>query len=186
MTKGTLHDARDRLWAVATPPDMLTKLGWEMSTLFDALKQKDVRVAAYFALNGCLTACHMTDWVLAALDSEGRWGDAQRVLNATTRSEFLEVVVNVPALAACHQVANAAKHVFLSDTRSYRSGYNASHEPLPPDQDGPQHGLWIDTPHGEEEIVWTLYRAYEWWADTLRSLGYTVESNAPVVSLGGV
>lgn len=76
MTKrpeGIPHDARDRLWAVATPPDMLAKLGWEMSTLFDALKQNDVRVAAYFALNGCLTAWHITDWLVRALDTKVVW-----------------------------------------------------------------------------------------------------------------
>jgi len=182
MTKGILHDARDRLWAVATPPDMLAKLGWEMSTLFDALKMKDVRVAAYFALNGCLTAYHMTDWLQAALDSEERWRDAQHVLNATT---VREAVLKVPVLVACHQIANATKHVFLSDAKSYKPGYKASHEPRLAEQDEAQHGLCIETPEGREEIVWALYRAYEWWAATLRSLGYTVEPNAPIVSLDG-
>ncbi|TAL82390.1 MAG: hypothetical protein EPN74_17530 [Rhodanobacter sp.] len=180
MTKGTLHDARDRLWAVATPPDMLMKLGWEMSTLFDALKLKDDRVAAYFALNGCLTAYHMTDWLQAALDSEELWRDTKHVLNATT---VREAALKVPALAACHQIANAAKHVFLSDAKSYKPGYRASHEPRMAEQGEARHEFFIETPEGKEEIVWTLYRAYEWWAATLRSLGYTVESNAPIVSL---
>lgn len=182
MTNGTRHDARDRLWALATPPDMLTKLGWEMSTLFDALKQKDVRVAAYFALNGCLTAWHMTDWLLTALESENRLGDAKRVLQAATRREVQEAVLKVPALAACRQIANATKHVFLSDSQSYEPGYKARHEPLLSDQGKAKHELWIVTPDGDQEIVWSLMRAYEWWAVTLREFGYTVEPNAPIVS----
>jgi hypothetical protein len=159
---------------------MLTKLGWELSTLFDALKMKDARVAAYFALNGCLTAYHMSDWLQAALDSGGRQRDVQHVLNAKT---VKEAALKVSALAACHQIANATKHVFLSDTQSYKPGYNASHEPYLAEQGEAQHGLFIETPEGREEIVWTLYRAYEWWAATLRSFGYTVEPNAPIVSL---
>lgn len=182
MTKETLHDARDRLWVLAAPPEMLTKLGWEMSTLFDALKLKDVRVASYFALNGCLTAWHMTDWLLAAIENENRWEDAKRVLEATTRKEVQKAVSKVPALAACRQVANATKHVFLSDKQSYEHGYKARHEPLPSEQGKAQHELWIETPNWDQEIVWTLMRAYEWWAVTLREFGYTVEPNAPIVS----
>jgi hypothetical protein len=181
MTKGAPHDARDRIWSIATPPDMLTKLGWEMSTLFDALKHKDIRVGAYFALNGCLTAWHMYDWLAAALDSEERWNDAHRALNVSSRSELANIVLAQPALAACHQVANATKHVFLD--RTYKPGYQATHETLPIDETGARHGLLIETPDGVEEIVWVLYRAYLWWADTLRSLGYCVEPDAPIISV---
>lgn len=182
MTNVTRHDARDRLWALATPPEMLAKLGWEMSTLFDALKLKDVRVATYFALNGCLTAWHITDWLLAAIESENRWEDAKRVLSATTSNEVREAVLKVPALAACRQIANATKHVLLSDRKSYEPGYKARYEPVSSERGEAQHELWIETPDWDQEIVWTLYRAYEWWATTLRAFGYPVEPDGPIVS----
>ncbi|MEO8998034.1 MAG: hypothetical protein ABI227_00175 [Rhodanobacter sp.] len=160
---------------------MLTKLGWEMSTLLDALKHSDMRVGTYFALNGCLTAWHMCDWLATALDNENRWGDARQAMKVSTRDELIHAVLAQPPLAICHQIANATKHVFLD--RGYKPGYQATYAKLPVDEMGRQHGLFIETPDGVEEIVWVLYRGYLWWASTLKSLGYSVEPDAPIISV---
>lgn len=178
------NDARDRLWTMEGPPDMLRKLGWEFSTLFDAQKHPDVRVAAYFALNACITAVHITDWLIAALNREQRWSDAERILNADNPDAVWKAVLAFSPLATCHQVANAGKHVVLRD-KSYRPGYsaNADKEHLPAERDEERRALYMTTPDGEEEIVWTLYRAYEWWVKILTDFGYSIKADAPIVTL---
>lgn len=161
---------------------MLTKLGWEMSTLFDAQKHKDSRVGAYFALNGCLTAWHIFDWLAADLDERRAWLQAHTQLKVSDRKQLAKMILAYPALATCHQVANATKHVFLNT--AYKPGYKVGHEPRDETTNlGARHAFLIETPNGTEEIVWVLYNAYLWWASTLRSLGYTVEPDAPITGV---
>ena len=169
-------DARDRTFGMEGPIDLLAKLEWEAGRLYASLQDADDPDAPrYFALNAATTAWHILDWVVADLDERSLWPISTPSFRAANRSELFAIAQANRSLAACSQMANAWKHRSLD--RSFKAGYRTSDETVDFEFAGKPASmrfLRVRFPGGLFDVRIILHETIDWWATTLRILGYSV------------
>lgn len=185
-------------FSLQAPSDMLGKLEWEITAMHRYLDEGDFRGPSICALNACITAWHLGDWVARTLDEVRRWDVAERYFGRSMSTLFdLQAEMRTSEdLVACQQIAAAAKHKHI-DENVYRAGFFGaeffdfyyaepvgSEEPrriipiralevsFPIDGDDP------DAPRRKKSVALVLDDAYQWWASALHGMGLDAGSRA--------
>jgi hypothetical protein len=117
-----LPQAPDKVFMLATPAHMLTKLHWELCQLRKYLTEKPEHIGhthapSYCAFNFAVTAWHLADWTWKAAAGEQR-GHILKCLNIESSGhddkDFRRFQAAVRdrsrAIHICQQVANGSKH----------------------------------------------------------------------------
>lgn len=118
-----LPEAPDKVFMLATPAHMLTKLHWELCQLRKSLTEKPEHIGhthapSYCAFNFAVTAWHLADWTWKAAAGEQR-GHILKCLNIESSGhddkDFRKFQTAVRdrsrAIHICQQVANGSKHI---------------------------------------------------------------------------
>jgi hypothetical protein len=170
----TNTNAVDRTWWLAGPVGVYHKFSWEFGQAYDLLNdQQDLTPAAYQAMNACITAWSLVDWICADMDEHNAWGQVNTMAGVKDSASFRQKARSFRELSACQQIANAAKHRSLG--KGYQPGYSVHDELIPCEEDGKlsfMRRMTVRFPGGEFDIRILLHEVYIWWSRSLVELGY--------------
>lgn len=100
-----MEEAKQHTVVIGTAVDMWSKLAWDVD-VFDDIQRSypdEALPLAYAAINVCIAATSLRDWVQAAVK--------QRAGNTWNKQDFFQDLRDaVPELAACEAIANTSKH----------------------------------------------------------------------------
>lgn len=167
-------NAVDRTWWLDGPVGVYHKFCWEFGQAYDALNdQQDLTPAAYHAMNACITAWSLVDWICADMDEHDAWATVVNTAGAKDAEQFRKKALSCRELVACQQIANAAKHRSLG--RGYQPGYSVHDELTPCDTDGRLtyiRAMSVRLHGGQFDIRILLHEVFKWWERVLVELRY--------------
>lgn len=167
------EDGRDKLFAFVSPLDVLLKLRWEHVQFFRALHPPEaLDEARYHALNACVTAYQLCDWVAFFIEKEIGWEVAAQRLGASPlahKGHLQEWFWRQGPLVACQQIALAYKHVDI-DAVAYRAEVRTQEGKISEPVRGRAYEFVVTTEHGEWDLVHVVSIACLVWEEVLEKL----------------
>lgn len=112
----------DKVFWLASPAHMLSKLGWEIGQLRKALERERYGVndvAAYHAFNCSVTAWHLADWIWEASPPQHRKYILKQLGTTASARENLglfqtSIREKCQSIHICRQLAIGAKHMTVN------------------------------------------------------------------------
>jgi hypothetical protein len=167
------------VFALATPQHMLTKLGWEIGSLRDALSSGRNElwgplISAYHAYNCAVTSWHLVDWTWCSADAGLRASIGRRyrfdvpALERKGLERFADSIASdCRALHICRVIANGSKHMKVGKPdSSIEAQIQWTYEPevlhIPCVVDGAEVGAALEI----------FEDAFRYWKRLLASLGF--------------
>lgn len=165
-------DGRDKIFLFNGPIDAYLKLQWEHLEFFRALHPpEDLQKARFHAINACMSAWHLCDWVAVYIRDKLGWDTASALMKVTlaNKGDLQKWFRGQGALVACQQIALAYKHVDI-DAIAFRTDVR-SREGRKPEARGRAYEFVVSTERGDFDLVHVLSVALLVWGDTFTALG---------------
>jgi hypothetical protein len=102
----TMHTA-----VIGTVVEMWEKLAWDID-IFEDIQRRypdETQPLAYAAINVCIAAASLGDWVLKTIEPQFSAESASRIRD--------QIAAQVPELNMCRAIANTAKHLEYKESR---------------------------------------------------------------------
>jgi hypothetical protein len=149
---------------------MWEKLCWDIEC-FDDIQRSypdDEEPLAYAAINVCIAASSLGDWV------EAEWKVKERAVGRRVRTDFRDAVI-LPAVKAqgmCDDIANTSKHSRLAQRKWAGGQVTVVHEPG--DEDGPPGWMYYQADEQTAGFGLDAFQSLklDWWT-LLVELGLT-------------